>query len=135
MVIENTAPGQAARSTWCIDAAWYERTNRSFYDLARRGLCPKCVEKMGKKKKKPTENDVMNAIKDCCAQTPEFITGRLPVMETVFRVMLANGNAPMSIEDIGKQVNERRGGDAYTASPVMLERLLSSDKWYGFKRV
>jgi hypothetical protein len=135
MVIENAAPEQAASPKWYIDTDWYESTNRSFYELARRGLCPKCVEKMGKKKKKPTESDVLAAIKDCCGKTPEYITGRLPVKETVFRIMLANGNAPLDIQDIGKQVNERRGGDAYAASPAMLERLLSIDNWYGFKKV
>jgi hypothetical protein len=133
MTPEKLAPEQTI-SRWFIDLAWYEQNNRSFLNLAQQGLCAKCVEKLGKKKKKYTQNDVINTIKDCCSKSPEFITGKMPLLESIFRVILANGNEPIDIEEIGKQLTEYRG-DAYSVSTQTLTRLLDNDRWYGFKSI
>jgi hypothetical protein len=130
---EKLAPEQTL-SRWFVDLAWYEQNNRSFLNLAQQGLCAKCVEKLGKKKKKYTQNDVITAVKDCCSKSPEFITSKMPLLESIFRVILANGNEPMNIEEIGKQLTECRG-DAYSVSTQILTRLLDTDRWYGFKQI
>jgi len=131
MVTAGSVPEQ---DYWIIDIQWYEQNNRSFVDLAQRGLCAKCVEKFSKKKKKPTRAEVFTVIKDCCGKLPEYITGKLPILESVFRILLANGNKPMAIEEISLQLNERRGGDMYTSAPQLLSRLLNNDRWYGFRK-
>jgi hypothetical protein len=133
MTPEKLAPEQTL-SRWFVDLAWYEQNNRSFLNLAQQGLCAKCVEKLGKKKKKHTQNDIITTIKDCCSKSPEFITSKMPLLESIFRVILANGNEPMDIEEIGKQLTESRG-DAYSLSAQTLTRLLENDRWYGFKQV
>ena len=132
MAMENITNEQTG-TAWVIDMDWYEKNHRSFYELAHNSLCSKCVEKLGKKKKKTTESDILAAIKDCCAQTPEYVTARMPLMESVFRIIIGNGNQPMSVSEISKQLNERRGGNAYVTEPALLTRVLSNDKWYGFK--
>ncbi len=119
---------------WFIDTQWYEKNNRSLLDLAQSSLCLKCVEKLGKKRKKTALSEVLVAIKDCCSKLPDFVTARMPIMESVFRILLANGNRPMTVEDIGRELSERRGGDNYAGSPQMLTRLLYNDHWYGFKQ-
>jgi len=133
MTSEKLAPEQTL-SPWFVDLAWYEQNNRSFLNLARQGLCAKCLEKLGKKKKKYTQNDVITALKDCCSKSPEFITSKMPLLESIFRVILANGNEPMNIEEIGKQLTEHRG-DAYSVSTQILTLLLDNDRWYGFKQI
>jgi hypothetical protein len=137
MVTQETAnfSPEQPNSSWVIDLDWYEKNNRSFIDLARRSLCTKCTEKLQKKKKKTGVNDVLAAIKDCCSRGPEYITPRLPILESTFRVLLANGNQPMGVNELNKELSMRRGGEAYTASPEALNRLLSNDRWYGFKQV
>ena len=102
---ENIAPEQI-RSQWFIDLAWYEQYSRSFLDLTHQSLCTKCTEKLGKKKKKATQNDVLATIKDCCSQSSEYITSKMPQLESIFRIILANENQPMSIEEIGKQLTD-----------------------------
>ncbi len=119
---------------WIVDLEWFEKNNRSFIDFARRSLCGKCAEKLQKKKKKVSVEEVMAAVKDCCSKAPEYITGKLPTLESVFRILLANGNQPMGVNEINKELSLRRGGDAYTVSPQALNRLLSNDRWYGFKQ-
>ena len=134
-MVSSTGIPEQPKSLWIIDIQWYEQNNRSFVDLAHRSLCPKCVEKLAKKKKKTASSEVLAAIKDCCAKTPDFITPKLPILESIFRILLANGNEPMDIRDIGRELSLRRGGDNYAGSPQMLTRLLSNDHWYGFKQV
>lgn len=134
METQNIAP-ESTKTQWSIDMEWFEKNNRSLPDLARRGLCSKCVEKLAKKKKKAETPDILAAIKDCCGKTPEFVTGKMPLLESIFRIMLANGNEPMNDQEISKQLGERRGIGGYPVSPASLDRLLSNDKWYGFKKV
>ena len=126
---------EQSASYWVIDFDWYERNHRSFIESARRSVCSKCNEKLQKKKKKATLDDVLGSIKDCCAKTPDFITGKTPVMEGIFRILLANGNQPLDVGEMGKQLSERRGDNTYTVSPHILTRLLANDRWYGFKQV
>jgi len=122
-------------SRWFIDSDWYEQNRRSFYDMSWRSLCAKCAEKLQKRKKKVTTGDILAAIKNCCSESPDYITARLPIMESAFRILLANGNEPLGVTELGRRLSECRGGDTYTASPQMLNRLLSNDRWYGFKKV
>ena len=77
----------------------------------------------------------MSAIKECCSQAPDFITERLPILESVFRLFLANGNLPLALEELGKQLSELRGGDPYRTSPETLTRLLKSDRYYGLQEI
>jgi hypothetical protein len=123
------------QSSWVIDIDWFEKNNRSFIDLVRRSLCPKCADKLQKKKKKLAAGDILAAIKDCCARSPGFITPKLPILESAFRVLLAGDNKPMEVGELSKELSLRRGADAYTPRSEALDRLLSNDRWYGFKQV
>ncbi len=138
MVTQNNAvdisPVQA-EPKWIIDLEWYEKNNRSFIDFASRSLCGKCADKLHKKKKKLTAEDVLAAIKDCCSKTPEYISVKLPMLESIFRVLLANGNQPMDTAKIYKELSLRRGLEAYIPPPEALAKLLAHDRWYGFKKI
>jgi len=79
--------------------------------------------------------DLLITIKDCCSNTPDFITGELPILESIFRLFLANGNQPLDLEELAKQLSERRGGDSYRTSTEILSCLLASDRYYGLKQV
>ena len=56
-------------------------------------------------------------------------------MESVFRLILANGNRPLELEELGNQLRERLDGDTYRTSPEMLSRLLDNDRYYGLRQV
>ncbi len=53
-------------------------------------------------------------------------------MDTVFRILLANGNEPMTAEEILQQLSLRREYSSLGASA--LERLLDGDRYYGIAR-
>ena len=121
------------KSHWFIDLDWYQQSNRSFLALAQHCLCSKCKKRLTKGDISP--EDLVSAIKDCCSQAEGFISGGLPVMEGIFRLFLANGNQPLDLEELGKQLSERRGGGSYRTSVEVLSRLLKSDRYYGLRQV
>jgi len=103
--------------------------------LAEGCLCPKCREQLQAGGREVSANDLLSTIRDCCSQTPEFITHNLPILESIFRLFLANGNQPLDLEELGKQLSQWRGGDAYRTSAEVLSRLLESDQYYGLRQV
>ena len=117
---------------WSIDLDWHQQSNRSFLALAQGCLCPKCQKRL---KGEISSADYLTAIKDCCSKTPNFITGELPILESVFRLFLANGNQALDLEEMGTQLSEWRGGDTYRTSSEILSRLLSDDQYYGLNQV
>ena len=120
-------------SHWFIDLDWYQQNNRSLLVLAQGCLCTKCSERL--KGGEISVADLLSAIKDCCSKTPGFITRKLPVLESIFRLFLATGNRPLDSEELGKQLSEWREGDTYCSSPEILSRLLESDQYYGFRQI
>ncbi len=118
-----------------IDLDWYGQNSRSFPALAQGRRCPECQKRLKAEKKEISVAKLLATIKDCCSQTPGFITRELPIVESIFRLLLANGNQPLNLEEIGKQLSEWRGGDIYCTSPEILSRLLGNDRYYGLRQV
>jgi len=134
VVTANGTPDQS-QVFWMIDIDWYEKNNSSFDDLARRGLCEKCAIKVGKRKKKYSSAEIINTIKECCGQLPEYIPPKLPIAESIFRILLASGNQPMTALQISQLLSERRGIEAYSGDFEIITRILKNDYLYGFKQV
>lgn len=118
---------------WFIDLDWYQQNNRSISALVQGCLCAKCRKQLSAEEKEITEAELLATIKDCCSHAPEFITGQLPILESVFRFFLANGNQPLTLEELGEQLSEQRGGDIARTSEEILSRLLKSDQYYGLR--
>jgi len=119
---------------WFIDLDWLEQNNRSFLVLAQACLCSRCRERLGESKGEISAADLISNIRDCCSQTPEFITDRLPVLESIFRLFLANCNQPLELEELVKQLSEWRGDSRRTPAEV-LSRLLRNERYYGLRQV
>ena len=123
---------EQVRLGWFIDLDWFQQSNRSFSALAQSCLCPKCQERL---KGEIPAADLLSTIKDCCSKTPGFITGELPILASAFRLFLANGNQPLNLEELGRQLSEQRGGSTYRTSAEILSRLLKNDRYYGLRQV
>jgi hypothetical protein len=121
------------KARWFIDLGWFQQNSRSISVLLESRLCAKCRKQLDAGGKKPTDIKLLSKIKDCCSQAPEFNTGRLPILESAFRLLLANGNQPLTLEELGKQLTEKRGGDISRTSEGILSRLLQSDHFYGLR--
>ena len=129
---EDTSTDQP-KPLWFIDLGWYQQNNRSISALAKGCLCDKCRMQLNTEGKEISEAELLANIRDCCSHAPEFITGQLPILESNFRFFLANGNQPLTLEELGEQLSERLGGDTYRTSEEILSRLLQSDQYYGLQ--
>lgn len=116
---------------WFIDLDWYQQNSRSFFVQTQNCLCPKCTERLLKSKHGADVARIIASIKDCCSKTPGFITPNLPILESIFRIFLANGNQPLTLEELGEQLMEWRGGYIHGTSSEILSRLLINNQFYG----
>jgi len=120
---------------WFINLDWYQQSNRSLSSLVQICLCPKHQKQLSTGGKEISTTELMAMVKDCCAKKPGFITGQLPLLESVFRLFLANGNQPLTLEELGNQLSEQRGVDTYRTSEEILSRLLKTDQYYGLQLI
>lgn len=137
---------------YAIDSAWFHDTMRDFARLAESRMCVSCQSRLGteveqrvpktsasgrvtfENRKVPYGNDAFAVIAGCCAQQAEYRSPRLPVMEIIFRLLLANRNAPLTLEAISQQVMEWvRPDDGRVINPSALERLILADDYYGVR--
>ena len=121
------------KTRWAIALDWFQQNNRSISVLIENYLCPKCAKKWSAEGKKDSPKILMSTINKCCSNTPAFINERSPVLDSVFRLFLGNGNQPLELEELGNQLSQLRGGDPYRTSPETLSRLLKSDRYYGLQ--
>ena len=134
MDTEDTGTDQL-KTRWFIDLDWYQQHSRCFVTLAKEYLCPNCAQRWATEKKEIPAEVLLANIRDCCSHTPGFINDRLPVLESAFRLLLANNKQPFELEELSRQLSEFRGGDTYRTSAEILSRLLSKDTYYGFRQI
>ena len=120
---------------WSIDPDWYPQHGRSISILLQSCLCEGCHKKLDGESSQTSDSELLKRVRECCSRSADFITGQMPVRESIFRFFIASGNEPMTVEELGRQLNERRGGDISRTSAEVLLRLLKNDRYYGFHPV
>jgi hypothetical protein len=106
-----------------INFDWWEREGRDLRVYLQSHLCPECkaiynnhrgseeVDWIDPDTAEVTRVDALwQSLRTHCSQKPDFITESTPLTDAVFRVFLANGNAPLSAielhEILGKYTPE-----------------------------
>lgn len=100
-----------------IDYEWWDRSGRDLEVYLRSHLCPAHQELFAQADAgqevdhvDPWTGEVsqLDRIQDVlishCAQQEGYLTRQMSLINAVFRVYLANGNAPLSSEDLAEQV-------------------------------
>jgi hypothetical protein len=114
-----------------IDLNWYQEQGRSFAALATSRLC--LVSR--KKEKSKSDTTLLRAIKQCCSKRDGFITPTMPLLEMVFRLLLANGNQPLGLDQIQEQLQKYLGDTSVKdISLPRLKRIIENDRYYGLKQ-
>ncbi len=78
--------------------------------------------------------ELISSIEDCCAKSSGFISDKLPILDSIFRLFLANGNRPLSLQELSKQLAKWRGDDSPRTSVEILSRLLGDERYYGLRQ-
>ena len=130
---EEITSDEPIKTCWVIALDWFQQNDRSISALIENCLCPKCAKQLSAEGKENSPEALMSAIQNCCSHAPGFVNERLPILESIFRLFLSNGNQPIALEELGQQLSQLRGGDPYRTSPETLLRLLKSDRYYGLQ--
>ena len=117
---------------WSIEPDWYPQRGRSISILLQSCLCEDCRKKLNEKGSQTSDSALLKLVRKCCIRSADFITGQMPVLESIFRFFISSGNEPITVEELGRQLSERRGGDISRTSTEVLLRLLKNDRYYGF---
>ena len=148
------AEGEQEAPRFFIDINWYEQNGRSFKAMAQGRFCPACQAKVGavsqeripvvdKKTNRvvyevqdvPYGDQPMAVIRNDCSKQRNYITPDTPVVEAIFRVFLATGNQPATVERLREQLGDwislRDRPHGY--APELIERLIRTDRRYGLR--
>lgn len=136
MTVENGANGAdngESLRKYYIDLDWYREQERSFVLLATSRLCPSSQ----KKKIPKSDTALMNTLKQCCSKSEQYITPDMTLTESIFRLLLANGNNPMSLEQMQTKLLQHAGDmtGSRDISVPKLKLVIDNDRYYGMKSI
>lgn len=118
-----------------IDMEWWEENQRDIRVYIRDMLCPECrlayadaaspseVDWIDEETGEVTRVDSLwHSLRTCCSKRPNYITPNMPIVEAVFRTFLANGNKPLSVNELYELLDRR--------PPQMILRILTAGPVY-----
>ncbi|MDE3088757.1 MAG: hypothetical protein KGJ80_05175 [Chloroflexota bacterium] len=116
-----------------IDLTWFEKNGRDLREAMHEALCDECraryptladvrvIDRVNPQTAEVTRVDALwESIADHCAQKTSFITPATPLTTAIFRALLANGNQPLSSEQLQKRVGK-------SSASAILKLLMGSD--------
>ncbi len=102
-----------------IDFEWWKKNERDWHVFLRSFLCAEHQEAFANAEEgdlldwidpQTAEvklvDGVQHALISHCAQLPDFVSQRTALVEAIFRLFLANGNIPMSAEDLSEKLGK-----------------------------
>ena len=103
-----------------IDMDWWEEQGRNLRFHVHSRLCPECkelyssyenvgdVDWVDDQTAEVTRVDALrHTLRTCCSTKPGYITEEMPFAEAIFRLFLANGNAPLTPTELHEMLNRR----------------------------
>jgi hypothetical protein len=134
----NTKLGRLVRPTletkFHIDYEWWDRADRDLEVYLRSHLCPEhqeafadldadtMVDYVDPQTAEVTRvAGIQHTLISHCAKQPSYLTPQTSLVNAVFRVFLANGNTPMTPEELGDRLGR---------SPRMILRTFSGSRVY-----
>lgn len=149
-------PAEEPAPRYAIDKSWYEAHGLSFEDVVRARMTEATRAQLGSEvtervpvfdresgrmqmEERTTVfgSDPIRVIREHDSRSKGFIQRDMSTLEAVFRVLLANGNQPLTVEQIREHLAEwcPGGGCQWLLLPAdSLQRLLDRDTHYGFRR-
>lgn len=130
---EEDAPGSGR---YHISLERLAQLNRSAAHLIADRLTRACPSH-GKSALGLDPNSLIGEIQEFHADTGDFIRPDLPIQEILFRILLAQGNEPMRLSELHRELTERWSSALRPISidQERLRRVLRADTYYGFAEV
>jgi hypothetical protein len=103
-----------------IDTNWWEEHGRDIRIYMRDLLCEECRPTLGSMPVDqlidavdPDTGEVRqvdalwDTVQSCCAQKADYLNDDAPIVDAIFRALVANGNKPMTIRELHALVGRR----------------------------
>jgi len=124
-----------------IDVAAFEAAGRSFALMAKSRRCAYCTECENRPQEEGfvlrDASEYVEQIVDFCCHKPDYLLPGTPLTEAVFRLLLANRNRSMTLDEIEAGLAAAWTSAIYlkNLSDQVLERLLERPNEYSIRRV
>ena len=114
-----------------------DQLNRDPAPLLLARLTPNCPSYGMRPTAVADPSRLVNEISDRCADDDTYIRSALPLQEIVFRTLLLNGGAAITLAELHQELTERWSTQIRPITVTMagLKRILDSDEFYGFALV
>jgi hypothetical protein len=102
-----------------VDYAWWAERGRDVRVLIREQLCPECSARFeGYKDNQdidwvdPSTGEVTvvdglrYSLRECCSRKEDYVTRTTPLATAVFRVLVADGDTPLSAAEIQERIGK-----------------------------
>jgi hypothetical protein len=100
-----------------IDYDWWAKQSRDVRVLMWEHLCSECKEKFGGRVDTqdidwvdPDTGEITvvdgltYSLRECCSQREDYITRATPLTASIFRLLIANGNTPLSALELHEKI-------------------------------
>ncbi|MCX8251677.1 MAG: hypothetical protein OTJ98_07440 [Dehalococcoidia bacterium] len=128
---EQTA--EAVIHRYAIDVKAFDASGKSFGFTVRNRRCWQCQQDLDEMEVVIGDaKEHMKEISSCCSAKPDYLLPGTPLTEAVFRLLLANGNKPMTSEEIRKGLGTAWSSVLYMKdlSDELLIKLVESENAY-----
>ena len=124
-------------SHYIIDPTRTEELERSLNVMLMSRRCSSCKDRLTASQEKPSVEEHIKQIVECCSGQEGFIRPEMPMQEIVFRSILAEKNQPIKLEVLHDLVTDKwyTPINPRNLSVAGLKRVLDNDVYYGFKEV
>lgn len=122
---------------YVIDPSKTEYLHRSLTALLGSRRCSDCRERLQAQGTDVSIEEHISQIRECCSKQEGFIRPEMPMLEMIFRTLLAGGNKPATLSHIHYEVTETwyTPMNPRNIGVSNLKRVLDSDDFYGFVEV
>ena len=136
---EQAPAGPAEEPKYQIDTKAFEASGRSFAFAVHSRLSPagkSVVDDEGTPGGFGSASEYMKVMANICSKEPDFLLPGTPITEAVFKLLLANTNKAMTLDEIQSGLTTAWASVIYlkNLSDEILHRMLNGDNDYFIKR-
>ena len=134
--VQSHEPGDTPKvdPRYVIDPSKAAYLHRSLATLLSSRRCSDCRERLQAQGADVSIKEHISQIEECCSKQEWFIRPEMPMLEIIFRTLLARGNEPTTLSHIHYTVTDTwyTPMNARNIGVSNLKRMLDSDDFYGF---
>jgi len=136
-VLQNAEATSAREVSYVIDLERCRLLRRSPEQMLLQRRCPACRARLEEASKPRRPETHIRDIARCCSRKEDFITPDMPLLEIVYRTLLAAGNKPVRLRELHHRVTQEWAtpSNPKNVSLEDLRRILDSDTYYGFAAI